>query len=100
MIRVQNGLRSDSIEGRILHRSSDTKQRGSSIIAEVNSGTREKLLQLESLRIGWKICRVREYVSVLRCFKCCGYYYVAKFCTKDEVCRKCAEQHLTKTCSN
>lgn len=46
------------------------------------------------------MCRVRDYVGILRCFKCCGYWHFAKDCVKKETCGLCAEQHMTKDYSS
>lgn len=66
------------------------------IIAEVNTETREKLLEEEKIKIGWKICKVQEYIRIVRCFKCCDYYHFAKDCTGEETCGNCAGRHATK----
>lgn len=50
------------------------------------------------MKRGWKICKVQEYIGILRCYKCCGYYHFAKDCNKKETCGKCAGQHATKEC--
>lgn len=52
------------------------------------------------MKIGWKICRIHEYVEILRCYKCCGFYNFAKDCTRKETCDNCAGQHVTKECNN
>lgn len=96
----QNGLRRDSTEGRIVHKSSNEKTKRTTIIAEVNDGTRGKLLELGTVKIGWKICRIQEYIGIVRCYKCCGFYHFARECTKKECCGNCAGQHATKECSN
>jgi len=56
------------------------------------------MLEEEKIKIGWKICKVQNYIGILRCFKCCGYYHFAKDCTKEEICGICAEKHATKGC--
>lgn len=94
----QNGLRMDSTEGRIVHKSAREKTKRTTIIAEVNDGTCEKLLG--TVKIGWKICRIQEYIGIVRCYKCCGFYHFARECTKKESCGNCAGQHATKECSN
>lgn len=50
------------------------------------------------MKIGWKICKVQEYIGILRCYKCCGFYHFAKDCNKKEMCGNCAGQHTTKEC--
>lgn len=94
----QNGLEKNTIEGRIIYKAAKENSKMTTVIAEVNAGTREKFTQLEKLKIGWNICKIQDYVGILRCFKCCGYYHFAKDCTKRETCGNCAEQHATKDC--
>lgn len=66
----------------------------------MNGETHEKLLELGKLKIGWKICKVHEYIGILRCYKCCGFYHFAKDCKEKETCGNCAGQHATKDCRN
>lgn len=68
------------------------------MVAEVNAETREKLLEMGKPKIGCKTCEVQEYIGILKCFKCCGYYHIAKNCTKKEACGNCARQHTNKEC--
>lgn len=96
----QNGIGRNVIEGKIIHRSTGRKAREATIIAEVNAKTREALLNIQKLKIGWKLCKVEDYISILRCFKCCGFYHFAKDCAKKEMCGICAKQHSTKGCKN
>lgn len=96
----QNGLEKNTIEGKIVYKAAKDNSKKAAVIAEVNAGTREKFLQSEKLKIGWNICKVQDYVGILRCFKCCGYYHFAKDCTKKETCGNCAKQHATKECNS
>lgn len=43
---------------------------------------------------------VKEYISLLRCFKCCSFYHFAKDCIKEEMSGNCAKRHATKDCMN
>lgn len=54
------------------------------IIAEVNAQIREKLQEIGKLIIGWKICKMQDFIGILRCFKCYKYYHIAKDCTKKK----------------
>jgi len=46
--------------------------------------------------MNWRVHNVKEYVNVVRCFKCHGYGHIAKFCNLDELCEKCGEKGYTK----
>lgn len=39
-----------------------------------------------------------NHVSIKRCFKCWGFYHIAKNCTRDETCHKCAGKHKASEC--
>lgn len=74
----QNGLRRDSTEGRIMHKSASEKTKRTTIIAEVNDGTSEKLLEgtvklVGTVKLRSKICTIQEYIGIVRCYKCCGF---------------------------
>jgi len=70
-----------------------------SIILETDDETHELILKKTKLNIGWKKCPVFNHISVKRCFKCWGYYHIAKNCTRDETCHKCAGNHNSSDCS-
>ena len=73
------------------------KEKGS-VIIEADEKTHEVLLNKEKLNVGWKKCPVFNHISVKRCFKCWGYYHIAKNCTRDETCYKCAGNHKATEC--
>jgi len=97
-IEDQNGLVKNSVRGRIVHRSHNGKSQRMTIIAEVDDRTHETMLEEERVKIGWNICKVQDYIGILRCFKCCGYYHFAKDCKKEVACGKCAGKHATNEC--
>lgn len=99
-IEEQNGMQRNTIEGKIIRKVTKANIKKTVVIAEVNTMIREKFLQLERLKIGWNMCRVQDYVGILRCYKCCGYYHFAKDCLKKETCGNCASQHATKECKS
>lgn len=48
----QNGLRKDSISGKIMHKLTNVKTNRTTIIAEVNDETHEKFLEVGKVKIG------------------------------------------------
>lgn len=70
-----------------------------SIIIEVDEKTHKMLLKKEKLNIGWKKCPVYNHVNIKRCFKCWGFYHIAKNCKRDETCHKCAGKHNSTDCT-
>lgn len=99
-VEEQNGMQRNTIEGKIIRKVTKANFKKSMIIAEVSIETREKFLQMEKLKIGWNMCKVQDYIWIMRCYKCCGYYHLAKDCTKKETCGNCANQHATKECKS
>lgn len=51
------------------------------------------LLRKEKQNVGWKKYLIFNYINVKKCFKCWGYYHIAKNCTRNETCHKCAGNH-------
>jgi len=71
---------------------------GRSIIIEVDEQTHDLMLKKEKLSIGWRKCPVYNHISIKRCFKCWGFHHIAKNCTRDETCHKCAGKHTATDC--
>jgi len=97
-IEEQNGYKRDTIRRKIVHKVAGSKAGGVTIIAEMGTEAHEKLVETGKVKIGWRICRVQDYIGILRCYKCCGFYHFAKDCKNKEVCGLCASQHKTKDC--
>lgn len=62
-----------------------------------------KRLKLSGGRVylGWSACRVQDFVSATRCFKCQKFGHTSKRCKqKDDTCGHCAEKgHTFALCS-
>lgn len=68
-------------------------------IVECDSENFVAIINNEKLSIGWNSCRVKEYVNVKRCFRCCGYNHVASKCKNKKACLNCGEDHVAKECT-
>lgn len=107
-IKVQNEMNEemDGINMRIVKRGVMVKKyeqegrKDGTLIIETDSETHKKLIKNGKLNLGWRRCRVYDFVSVLRCFKCWGYNHMAKHCKKEEVCHHCAGNHNSKNCKS
>lgn len=75
----------------------DTEQ--GSVIIEVDESTHISLINRGKINLGWRKCPLFNYISVRRCFKCWGYYHIAKNCTRQETCYKCAGNHKANECT-
>lgn len=56
----------------------------------------ERLLSLQTIRIGFSDCHIQERISVERCYKCWDFGHNARACTKQDVdmsncCYKCGQ---------
>ncbi|EZA47983.1 hypothetical protein X777_14651 [Ooceraea biroi] len=72
-IEEQNGFRTDSIKGKIVHISGNERSQRLTIIVEVDAETHKIMLEEEKVKIGWNRCKVQDYIGILRCFKCSCY---------------------------
>lgn len=70
------------------------------MILEVDQYTHKVLVEKQRMKIGWKNCRVYDYVSVVRCYKCWGYSHFATECKNETTCKKCAGNHQYNECQN
>lgn len=68
------------------------------VILEVDETTQELMLRREKINIGWRRCIVLKFYSVKRCFKCWGYYHLARDCTRQTTCHICAGSHKADEC--
>lgn len=81
--KIIKGKKEDKIQTRGRRRRED-----GSLIIEVDKWTHKQIKRREKLNIGWRKCTVFEYHNVKRCFKCWGYYHIAKNCTRRDTCYK------------
>lgn len=77
-----------------------TKDDSGVLIVECDPKTHKLLLDNQRIKLGWNKCRVFDCVSVLRCYKCWGYFHFAKDCQSEVKCRKCAGNHMEKDCKS
>lgn len=42
---------------------------------------------------------IKEYFNIALCFKCCNFGHVIKYCTGNEVCFKCGQNHQGRDCT-
>lgn len=101
-IIVQNNLKDfcENVEMKIVKRIVYEKKNEFSIIVETSSEMHKLLLFMEKVCLGWKQCKVVEYISLPRCFKCCGFNHYAKDCKSNITCAKCGGSHDSKQCNS
>jgi len=81
------------------NKQSERRRNKEGYIMEVDEETHELILKKAKLNVGWKKCPVFNHINVKRCFKCWGYCHIAKNCTREETCHKCAGTHNSRDCT-
>lgn len=79
--------------------SQKNKKNSGIIILTVDPRLKNRIMSINKLNVGWRSCRVQEYFSVIRCFKCARYGHIAAKCENNITCFKCAGMHKTEECS-
>ena len=74
------------------------KKKIKNVIAEVEPET-WRILAQSKIKLGWQLCKVADYVKVVRCFKCSKYGHQAQVCKGEEACPRCAGKHKLQECS-
>lgn len=72
--------------------------KGNNIVIEVAPSVYRHLIEMGKLKLGWKASFVRDYINVLRCFKCAQYGHISRRCNNDVTCHLCSENHTTSEC--
>ena len=66
-------------------------------VLEVSGKTLSKVAN-RYVMLNYKSRYVKEYISVIQCFKCQKYHHTSTKCKSEEVCGICADKHATLTC--
>lgn len=71
-------------------------------VCEVSLQFRKTVLKAGKLFIGWSRCRVCDFLSISRCYKCQAFGHIAKYCKAEiDTCGKCGQEgHQFKDCLN
>jgi hypothetical protein len=78
----------------------ETQSGTKAVVIEIAPEIRRLLLIIKSIYIGFQSCRYREYLHIIRCFKCNGFGRIAKDCLfESHSCGHCGQDHDSKTCS-
>lgn len=67
-------------------------------IIEVEPKAFNIILSEKVIVIGMNTCDVTECISVLRCYKCCGYNHKSNVCRNKKACLRCGGEHEIREC--
>jgi hypothetical protein len=69
-------------------------------VIEVSPTLRRELVALRNIKLLWNLCKVEDFIVVIRCLKCLGFGHTTRFCQNQQKCSNCAEDHHWRECSN
>lgn len=69
-------------------------------VLQVSVAAYKRLLEIGYVFIGYDLCQVFDGLDIRQCYKCCGYHHLARNCTNNTVCPRCAENHEVKNCKS
>lgn len=97
---LNNAKSSDEVK--ISHKTGNRSAETSNNVLEVPPGIRETLLNQDRAYIGWRSLKVRDYLTVSRCYKCQSFGHVSKYCkAAKETCGHCgSDGHAFNSCPN
>lgn len=91
----------ESFEIRALRPAYGGKQNVTIVIKE-NDG--KKLVEMESIKIGWVRCKIIERKKDMRCYRCWEPGHMKQHCTgpdREKLCMKCGKEgHKASSCAN
>lgn len=100
-ISIQNELNTekDTFKMKIIKIVTGRNQE-TTMILKVDQYTHKYLVERQRMKVGWNNCRVYDYVSVVRRYKCWGYNHFAAECKSEAICKRCAGSHEYMECQN
>lgn len=70
-------------------------------VVSLPPGPFKRILHEGRINIGWDIVRIREFFSIIRCFRCQQYGHTQAQCTaKRQFCAHCSGHHNTRDCKS
>lgn len=97
-IKKQNEFVKDA-EMKVLHLFENKYNETYGAIVEVDPRSFNVLMKEQKIVIGGDKCHITESLSVLRCYKCCGYNHKSTTCKNKKACLRCGGEHEIKECT-
>lgn len=94
---LENLLKKPGREVRVI-RKIPTKQGKTNWLLDVDSDSKNLLLDKKRICIDFERYHVVEFVSITRCYKCQKFGHMANKCDREIHCLKCAGDHNIKDC--
>lgn len=69
-------------------------------ILEVNEEKIVELLKRGTVKIVFDMCKIVKHFSIMRCYKCLGFYHTAVNCKNKKACSLCAGEHNGDECES
>lgn len=95
---AQNHKISEQDQLKIVH-SRQQKRTGKWIIYAETIGTTFNKLANTVMNVGWRSIRVKEDLSIKKCFNCQQFNHKIKDCKNKTICEHCAGEHEYKHCN-
>lgn len=87
---------------RVINRTNKKGVNVGNVILEMSKKMRDVVMNEERVYINWRACKVKDFVNVMRCFRCFAFGHMVRECNmKERLCEKCGETgHLKERCKN
>lgn len=96
---IKQQVKCNDVKMSVIFKKDCINKRECNVIIETDPALHKVLIEKEKINIGWKRCRVENYVSVVRCFNCSRYGHMKAECKSETpVCPFCMEDHVLQEC--
>lgn len=69
-------------------------------VVECTPEVRDWLTSEGRIYVDWSLCRVKDFLSVTRCYNCQGYGHPSRFCKGKRTCGHCSGDQDLKDCGS
>lgn len=69
-------------------------------VVECTPEVRDWLTSEARIYVDWSSCRVKDFLSITRCYNCQGYGHPSRYCKGKRTCAHCSGDHDLKDCGS